>query len=216
MHTFKTIHTWSINQNFYGVVEILEHFYIHNLYHFQSAVHLWKGFKTMLWSVPSNIYLLTWQMLLFKETYCAFKVNIFSVDAFPGILAHDLGVASTMIYQFSGSRMYTKMPCVILIWIKHFFFNWTSSSGWLVLLLESTLRYCKLLHKEECLAKKYILSFSYIENIYGALHETLLRQKGAFSNNLIAAQSYKRDTGSPLVCQPSGCTVHPQLKRWTI
>ncbi len=104
-------------------------------------------------------------MLLFKETYCAFKVNIFSVDAFPGILAHDLGVASTMIYQFSGSRMYTKMPCVILIWIKHFFFNSTSSSGWLVLLLESTLRYCKLLHKEECLAKN-IFYHSHILKTY--------------------------------------------------
>ncbi len=166
MHTFKTIHTWSINQNFYGGSRnIRAFFYIHNLYHFQSAVHLWKGFKTMLWSVPSNIYLLTWQMLLFKETYCAFKVNIFSVDAFPGILAHDLGVASTMIYQFSGSRMYTKMPCVILIWIKHFFFNSTSSSGWLVLLLESTLRYCKLLHKEECLAKN-IFYHSHILKTY--------------------------------------------------
>ncbi len=162
--------------------------YIHNLYNFLSAVHLWKGFKIMLWSVPSNIYLLTWQILLFKDTYCAFKVNIFSVDVFPGILSHDLGVSSTIIYQFRGSRMYSKMHCVILIWIIYIYIY---------------------------TYKIYSIILIYWKRI-SALHETLLRQKGAFSNNLIAAQSCKRDTGSFLFCQPSGWTVHSQLKMYML
>lgn len=29
-------------------------------------------------------------------------------------------------------------------------------------------------------------------------------------------RAIKRDTGSLLFCQPSGCTVHPQLNRWTV
>ncbi len=45
-------------------------------------------------------------MLLSKATYIAFKVYVYSVDAFPGNQTHDLGVANDIRICFIWNRAF--------------------------------------------------------------------------------------------------------------